>query len=155
MVCLQEEQFGKDADKHVISQPRILSNARQYLIRKVWSHRSFPCSSEVENRDHLRNWFRQILPRVYSRLFRYRVETETFRARLPSACENVTIAEMLDAFFALAEGCTGTCEDFRLRSGTTFRPRRARCWARNLRLPVECSFRQTVEFLCRPKKILN
>ena len=32
---------GQKGDKHVTSRPRILSNAMQYLIRKVGNHRSF------------------------------------------------------------------------------------------------------------------
>ena len=41
LVCLQHEQAGKKADKHVTSRPRILNKAKQYVIRKVGNHRPF------------------------------------------------------------------------------------------------------------------
>ena len=41
MVWLPEEWARKKADKHVVSQPRILRKAKQYLIRQVGNHRPF------------------------------------------------------------------------------------------------------------------
>ena len=39
--CMQEEQAAKNADQHIVSEPRILRKAEEYLITTSGNYRSF------------------------------------------------------------------------------------------------------------------